>query len=72
MANIQGTSFEDDNKTIFSGDLDSEEREAVHKGEARGKREAMKADPERFGLARQRALGMKKYARNYVRIFGHD
>lgn len=72
MVDTQGTSFEDDNKTIFSGDLDSEEREAVHRGEARGKREAMRSDPERFGMAKQKALGMRKYEREYVRIFGHE
>jgi len=65
-------SFEDDDKSIFSTSLSSEEKDAVHSGEERGKREAMKADPERFGMARQRALGKERYDANYVRIFGHD
>ena len=64
--------FDDDDKTIFSGDLDSEERAAVKSGEKRGEREAMKEDPERFGMARQGALGRKKYAEGYVRAFGHE
>ena len=64
--------WEDDNKTIFSGDLDSEERAAVKSGEKRGERVAMEEDPKRFGLARQRALSRKKHEKNYVRIFGHD
>lgn len=62
----------DDDKTIFSGDLDSEERAALKSGEKRGERVAMAEDPERFGLARQRALGMRKYGINYVRAFGHE
>lgn len=62
----------DDNKTIFSGDLDSEERAAVKSGEKRGERVAMTEDPERFGLARQRALGRTKYEVGYVRAFGHE
>jgi len=64
--------FDDDDKTIFSGDLDPEEKAAMQKGEARGKRVAMAEDPERFGMARQKALGKKKYDANYVRIFGHE
>lgn len=62
----------DDNKTIFSGDLDSEERAALKSGEKRGERIAMAEDPERFGMARQKALGRKKYEESYVRIFGHE
>jgi len=62
----------EDNKTIFSGDLDSEERAAVKSGEKRGEKVAMQEDPERFGLARQRALGRTKYEVNYVKAFGHD
>ena len=62
----------DDNKTIFSGDLDSKERDAVKSGEKRGERMAMQEDPERFGLARQRGKNMRKYEENYVRAFGHE
>ena len=64
--------WEDADKTIFSGDLDSEERSAVKSGEKRGEKIAMQEDPKRFGLARQGALGRKKYAVNYVRAFGHE
>ena len=60
--------FDDDDKTIFSGDLDPEEKVAVEKGEARGKRVAMAEDPERFGMARQKALGRENYSRNYDKI----
>jgi len=63
--------FSSDNKTIFSGDLDSSEKDAVKSGEERGKRMAMLENPEHFGMARQRALGRKKYEKNYVGIFGH-
>lgn len=62
----------DDDKTIFSGDLDSEERAAVQSGEKRGECEAMKEDPKRFGLARQRGLNQRKYEKGYVRAFGHE
>ena len=60
--------------TIFTSpqDMTSEERSAVKSGEKRGERVAMAEDPERFGLARQRALGMKKYEEGYVMAFGHD
>jgi hypothetical protein len=60
----------DDTTTIFSSpqSMDSDERDAVKKGEARGKREAMKEDPKRFGLARQRALNKKKYDECYDKI----
>ena len=60
--------------TIFTSpqDMTSEERSAVKSGEKRGERVAMAEDPERFGLARQRALGMNKYGINYVRAFGHE
>jgi len=61
---------EEDNKTIFSTDLDSEEREAVRTGEKRGKKESKLENPKRYGLARQRALGMRKYEIEYERIFG--
>ena len=37
--------FDDDNKTIFSSDLDSTEKAAVATGEARGKKEYMKDNP---------------------------
>lgn len=58
----------DAEKTIFSGDLDSGERAAVQSGEARGKRAAMAEDPERFGMARQRALNKGKFDVNYDKI----
>ena len=58
----------DDDKTIFSTDLDSEERAAVKSGEKRGEREAMAADPERFGMARARARNRAKYAVGFDRI----
>ena len=60
--------FTSDNKTIFSGDLDSAERNAVKSGEERGKRIAMIEEPERFGMARQKALNMDKYGENYDKI----
>ena len=63
---------EDDNKTIFSGDLDSDERAGRDSGYERGKRIAVKEQPKRFGLARQRAVGKKNYDKGYVRIFGHE
>ena len=58
----------DDNSTIFSGDLSSEERSAVKSGEERGKRVAMLEDPERFGMARQRALNKVTFDANYAKI----
>ena len=64
--------FEDDNKTIFTSDLDPEEKAAVKSGEERGKRVAMAEDPERFGMARQKALNKTKYDVGYVRAFGHE
>jgi len=63
---------ESDDKTIFSTDLSPEEREAVRLGEERGKRVAMAEDTERFGMARQKAIGKKQYDVSYVRIFGHE
>lgn len=62
----------DDNKTIFSGDLDSEERAAVKSGEKRGERIAVQENPKRYGFARQKALGMREYGKKYVRAFGHE
>lgn len=59
--------FDDDNKTIFSGDLDPEERAAVQSGEARGKREYMKDHP-KCGLV----AVSDEYRKNYVRAFGHE
>jgi hypothetical protein len=60
-------------RTIFdSSELSSEERAAVRKGEERGKKAAMAEDPERFGMARQKALGRKAYDEGYVRAFGHE
>lgn len=60
----------DDTTTIFSSpqSMDSAEREAVKKGEDRGKRIAVAEDPERFGLARQRALTKKQFDENYAKI----
>lgn len=62
----------DDNTTIFSTEMTSEERTAVKSGEERGEREAMKEDPKRYGLARQRGLNKKKYDIGYVTAFGHE
>lgn len=64
----------DDNKTIFTSpsDLDSDERAAVKTGEARGKREAIKEDSKRFGLAGQRGKNLRKYETGYVKAFGHE
>lgn len=59
--------FDDDNKTIFSGDLDPEEKVAVASGEARGKREYMKDNP-KCGLVRV----TNNYREGYVRAFGHE
>jgi len=60
-------------RTIFDGsELNSEERDAVRKGEERGKRTAERENPERFGLAGSRARGKSKYDEGYVRAFGHD
>ncbi len=53
----------DDNKTIFSGDLDTAEKAAVQKGEARGKREYMKEHP-KCGLT----AATPAYRENYARI----
>lgn len=64
--------FEEDNKTIFSGDLDHEEKAAVKSGEKRGEREAERENPERFGLAGQRAKGRRKYDEGYRKAFGHE
>lgn len=58
----------DDNSTIFSGDLDPSERAAVKSGEKRGERVAMQENPERFGLAGERARNRKAYAKNYAKI----
>lgn len=53
--------------TIFTSGsgMTSEERSAVKSGEKRGEREAMKDNPKRFGLARQRGLSMRKTDRMY-------
>ncbi len=54
----------DDNKTIFTScELDSAEREAVRKGEARGKREYMKEHP-KCGLKGN----TRAFDRNYNKI----
>lgn len=57
----------DDNKTIFSGDLDAAERAAVKSGEERGKREYMKEYPK----CALNAVS-EQYRRNYVTAFGHE
>lgn len=59
--------FDDDDKTIFSGDLNPAERVAVQSGEDRGKREYMKDHP-KCGLV----AVSDRYRENYERIFGHD
>jgi len=58
--------------TIFSTGMSGEEKDAVKSGEKRGEREAMKEDPKRFGLARQRGKNIRRYEVGYVRAFGHD
>jgi len=52
----------DDTKTIFSSpqSLESNERDAVEKGEARGKREYMKDNP-KCGLKRNSRLFQRNY-----------
>lgn len=58
-------------KTIFdTTDLDPEERAAVRSGQKRGERIAMQEDPERFGMARQKALNRKKYEETWERVWG--
>jgi hypothetical protein len=59
-------------KTVFTSDLDKDEHAAVKSGEERGKRVAMADNPERYGMARQKAKGLKAYEKNYVKIFGHN
>ena len=56
--------LEDDTKTIFSssGSLDSDERDAVQRGEARGKIEAMKDRPEHYGNIG--SINTMKYRKN--------
>ena len=58
--------------TIFSTGMSGEEKDAVKSGEKRGEREAMKEDPKRFGLARQRGKNIRRYEVGYVRAFGHE
>lgn len=60
----------DDTTTIHSNpqSMSSAEREAVRKGEARGKRELVAAHPEHFGLVRQRGIGQKKFEAGYEQI----
>ncbi len=59
--------FDDDNKTIFTSDLNPAEKAAVKSGEARGKREYMKEHP-KCGLV----AASDRYRKNYVRAFGHE
>lgn len=59
--------FDDDDKTIFTSDLDPEEKAAVKSGEERGKREYMKDHP-KCGLT----VATEAYRKNYVRAFGHE
>lgn len=64
--------MEEADKTIFdTTDLDSEERAAVRSGEERGKRVAMREDPERYGMARQKALNRKAYEETWERVWGN-
>ncbi len=60
--------FSGEEKTIFTSDLDKDEKAAVKSGEERGKQAAMAEDPERFGMARQRGLNKKKFDKNYAKI----
>ena len=60
----------DDNKTIFTSDLDPAEKAAVASGEARGKREYMKDHP-KCGLG-GKTLVSKNWDKNYVKAFGHE
>lgn len=61
----------DDTTTIFSSpqSMDSDERDAVRKGEARGKLEAMKERPEHYGcIGNENTI---KYRKGYNFAFGH-
>lgn len=60
----------DDTTTIHSNpqSMSSAEREAVKKGEARGKREMVAAHPEYFEMVRQRGIGLKKFDAGYEKI----
>lgn len=53
----------DDTTTVHSNpqSMSSAEREAVKKGEARGKRDMEAADPKRFSLARHRGKNKKRF-----------
>ena len=62
--------FDDDNKTIFSTGLDSEERAAVKSGEKRGEHEAMKENPERFATARRNATDREAFNGMLERLYG--
>ena len=66
--------FDDDDKTIFTsiGSLDSDERDAVRSGQKRGERAAMAENPERFGMARQKAKNKGRYDAGYLKAFGHE
>ncbi len=67
---VQTPLLSDDTTTIHSSpqSMSSVERAAVKKGEARGKREAMAADPKRFSLARQRGKNKKRFDDRYELI----
>lgn len=60
----------DDTTTIHSSpqSMTSAEREAVKKGEARGKREFVAANPKRFGLARELGKGKRQFDKGYEQI----
>jgi len=62
----------DDGKTIFSTDLNSEERAAVKSGEKRGEREAMKENPKRFARAGRDGRSIRQYEEWYVKVFKHE
>lgn len=60
----------DDTTTIHSSpqSMSSAERDAVKKGEARGKRQMEAEFPKRFELARQRGKSKRQYDAGYAKI----
>ena len=60
----------DDTTTIHSSpqSMTSAEREAVKKGEARGKREMVATHPERFGLAGELGRCKNQFDEGYEQI----
>lgn len=57
---------DDDNKTIFTSDLDDDEKAAVKSGENRGKRVAMVERREHYSLCGERARTSKKFEKNWM------